>query len=206
MTVSFLLWDLTKNVWNRRSISVAAKIKIYWAVVLNILLYDCETWTTYQRHIQKLNHFHTSCLRKILSITCQKYIPDTFVVTRVFFPVSTPSWWNHSFVGPVILSTWKITDSRRNCFAANYLQPDLSASPLMAWNIWRMTETSGVKLSNVEWKSVKPEEMLQLSYAVKGTGTSSTAATIPCSHCPRFFRAPIGLISYLHTHGSRPHL
>ena len=32
-------------------------------MVLPTLLYACETWTVYQRHAKRLNHFHTSCLR-----------------------------------------------------------------------------------------------------------------------------------------------
>ena len=56
------------------------KIKVYQAVVLPTLLYGFEKWTTYQRHIKKLNHFHTTCLRKILWITWQKHIPDTEVL------------------------------------------------------------------------------------------------------------------------------
>ena len=39
----------------------------------------------------------------------------------------------------------------------------LSVTPLIACNIWRRTEKSGVKLSNVERKSVKPEESQELS-------------------------------------------
>ena len=61
------------------------QIKVNRAVVLTTLLYGCETWTTYQRHI-KLNHFHTTCLRKILSITGQKHIHDTEVLTLASLP------------------------------------------------------------------------------------------------------------------------
>ena len=83
-----------------------------------------------------------------------------------------------------MLSAWKITTSQRNCSMANYLRASTSKearksasktpwwSPwnllvplLIAWNIWRRTETSGVKLSNIEQKSVKPEETQQLSCA-----------------------------------------
>ena len=38
----------------------------------------------------------------------------------------------------------------------------------------------------------------------KGTATSATTATIPCSHCPRLFHTQIGLISHLCTHESHP--
>ena len=33
------------------------------------LLYACETWVTYKRHLQLLERFHQRCLRKILHIT-----------------------------------------------------------------------------------------------------------------------------------------
>ena len=46
------------------------------------LLYACETWTVYQRHATRLNHFHTSCLRKFLKIKGQYRIPDKEVLKR----------------------------------------------------------------------------------------------------------------------------
>ena len=57
-------------------------IKTYMAVVLTVLLYACESWTVYSRHARKLNHFHTKCLRIILSIKWQDMVPDTRVLTR----------------------------------------------------------------------------------------------------------------------------
>ena len=84
--VSVAFGRLNRNIWNRRGMSGATKIKIYCAVVLTILIYGFETCTTYQRHIKKLNHFHTTCLRKILGITWQKHIPYTKVLTRASLP------------------------------------------------------------------------------------------------------------------------
>ena len=55
---------LRTNVWERNGIRLDTKLKVYKAVVLPTLLYACETWTVYQRHAKKLNHFHLSCLRK----------------------------------------------------------------------------------------------------------------------------------------------
>ena len=51
-------------------------------MVLPPLLYACETWTVYQRHAKRLNHFHTSCLRKLLKIKWQDRIPDTEVLKK----------------------------------------------------------------------------------------------------------------------------
>ena len=58
---------LRANVWERNGIKLDTKLKVYKAVVLPTLLYACETWTVYQRHTKRLNHFHLSCLRKLSS-------------------------------------------------------------------------------------------------------------------------------------------
>ena len=51
-------------------------------IYMSTLLYACETWTVYQRHAKRLNHFHLSCLRKLLKIKWQDKIPDTEVLTK----------------------------------------------------------------------------------------------------------------------------
>ena len=73
---------LRTNVWERNGIRLYTKLKVYKAVVLPTLLYACETWIVYQRHPKKLNHFHLSCLRKILKIRWQDKIPDTDVLKK----------------------------------------------------------------------------------------------------------------------------
>ena len=73
---------LCDSVWDRSGIRLDTKLKVYKAVVLPTLLYACETWTVYQLHTKRLNHFHTSCLRKILKIKWQDRIPDTEVLKR----------------------------------------------------------------------------------------------------------------------------
>ena len=71
---------------DRQGISQETKLKVYVTVVLTILLYACESWTVYSRHARKLNHFHTKCLRIILSIKWQDMVPDTEVLTRAGIP------------------------------------------------------------------------------------------------------------------------
>ena len=71
---------LRDSVWDRSGIRLDRKLKVYKAVVLPTLLYACETWTVYQRHAKILNHFNTSCPRKLLKIKWQDRIPDTEVL------------------------------------------------------------------------------------------------------------------------------
>ena len=67
---------LRGSVWDRSGIRLDTKLNVYKAVVLPTLLYAFETWTVYQRYAKRLNHFHTSCLRKLLKIKWQDRIPD----------------------------------------------------------------------------------------------------------------------------------
>jgi len=41
------------------------KIAIYKAICISILLYGCESWTPYRRHIKTLEVFHIRCLKSI---------------------------------------------------------------------------------------------------------------------------------------------
>lgn len=65
---------LHSNVCDRKGISFDPKLKVYWAIVLPMLFYACETWTVYQRHAKKLQHFQTTCLRKLLGIKFQNKV------------------------------------------------------------------------------------------------------------------------------------
>ena len=70
------------SVRDRTGIKLDTKLKVYKAVVLPTLLYACVTWRIYQRHAKRLNHFHTSCLRKLLKVKWQDRILDTEVLKR----------------------------------------------------------------------------------------------------------------------------
>ena len=71
---------LRGSIWDQSGIRLATKLKVYRSVELPTPLYACETWTVYQRHAKRLNHFHTSCLRKLLKDKWQDKIPDTEVL------------------------------------------------------------------------------------------------------------------------------
>nr|VZI50623.1 unnamed protein product [Spirometra erinaceieuropaei] len=55
---------------------------MYKAVILSTLLYGAEIWTVYAKQTRRLNHFHLSCLRRILRLNWQDRIPDTDVLER----------------------------------------------------------------------------------------------------------------------------
>nr|VZI45680.1 unnamed protein product [Spirometra erinaceieuropaei] len=55
---------------------------MYKVVILPTLLYGAETWTVYTKQARRLNHFHLSCLRRILRLNWQDQILDTDVMER----------------------------------------------------------------------------------------------------------------------------
>nr|VZI04404.1 unnamed protein product [Spirometra erinaceieuropaei] len=75
-------YRLQSTVWNRHGLQLSTKLKMYMAVILPTLLYGAETWTVYTKQARRLNHFHLSCLRRILRLNSQGRIPDTDVLER----------------------------------------------------------------------------------------------------------------------------
>ena len=73
---------LRSRVLNNKNIKLATKIKVYKAVVLTSLLYGCETWTLYRKHLKQLERFHMRALRSILGVKWQDKISNLEVLDR----------------------------------------------------------------------------------------------------------------------------
>jgi len=73
---------LETRLWKERGVRLSTKVAVYKAVVITTLLYGCESWITYRRHICSLDQFHMRCLHRIARITWQDKIPNTEVLQR----------------------------------------------------------------------------------------------------------------------------
>ena len=60
---------LKRPILQNKNLTVITKRTVYKAVVLSVLLYGAETWTTKAVHIRRLNSFHNRCVRSILGVT-----------------------------------------------------------------------------------------------------------------------------------------
>ncbi|KAL8569000.1 hypothetical protein ACOMHN_038524 [Nucella lapillus] len=76
------LGRLRARVLNQHNIQLSTNLKVYKTIVLTSLLYGCETWTLYRRHIRQLEHFHMRSLRSILGIKWQDRITNLEVLDR----------------------------------------------------------------------------------------------------------------------------
>ena len=76
------LGRLRVKVLQQKGVMQTTKLKIYRAVVLSSLLYGCETWTLYRRHIKQLEKFHNRSLRMIMNIRWQDKITNLEVLDR----------------------------------------------------------------------------------------------------------------------------
>ena len=73
---------LYSRLWNIAGVRSETKLKVYHAVVIPSLLYACETWTYYRRHIRLLDNFNQICLTRILHIKEQNRITNVKVLMR----------------------------------------------------------------------------------------------------------------------------
>ena len=76
------LGRLRNRLLNHHNVTLDTKLKVYRAVVLPSLLYGCETWSVYRRHLKQLERFHQRALRSILGIRWQDRATNTEVFKR----------------------------------------------------------------------------------------------------------------------------
>ena len=74
--------SLRSKVFSNKHLKLSTKIQVYEAVCISSLLYGAETWTIYRRHLAQLEHFHISCLQKILGLTWKDRITHTQIFDR----------------------------------------------------------------------------------------------------------------------------
>ena len=60
--------SLRRVVWYRKCIPVQAKVRIFKACILPVLLYESEIWCLKAVEEQRLNTFYMKCLRTLLGV------------------------------------------------------------------------------------------------------------------------------------------
>lgn len=73
---------LRHRVFTNKHLRLYTKIAVFRAVVVSTLLYSCECWTPYRRHVRQLESFQARCLMRILGLTWEDYVPHVEVLIR----------------------------------------------------------------------------------------------------------------------------
>ncbi|XP_047544636.1 uncharacterized protein LOC125076937 [Vanessa atalanta] len=73
---------LRTRVFRSHDLKLMTKIGVYMSVVLPNLLYSCETWVLYRKHIRTLDRFHLKCLRDIMNIRWSDCVRNTNVLRK----------------------------------------------------------------------------------------------------------------------------
>ena len=199
---------LRGSIWDWSGIRLDKKLKVYRSLVLPTLLYACETWTVYQRHAKRLNHLHTSCLRKLLKIKWQDRIPDTEVLkwagmqsVHTLLKLAQLRWTGHVTRMPDELLPKKILYGelqigKRSHGGQKKRYKDTLKAPLKDFNI-PTDRVMGTDCTGSN-KVVRPHK--KGCWWIQSKKNQRSRADLFCAICNRQFRTKIGLISHLRTH------
>ena len=220
---------LRKSVWERRGLSLKTKLKVYSAVVLTSLLYGSETWTVYTRHARQLNHFHLTCLRRLLRIKWQEKIPDTEVLERAgqisvqtLLLKSQARWAGHVVRMsddrlPKQLLYGELKEGKRTVGGQKKRYKDTLKSTLKELKIstdnweavasdrpaWRTAVRTGAR--SAESRRITAAQSKRAARKARAASSADLAPTVPCPTCGRFLRSRAGLAGHMRVHRPRQH-
>ena len=218
--------NLREKVWEREGLSTQTKLKVYKAVILPSLLYSCETWTVYSRHLKSLNSFHLKCLRKILKICWQDKVPDTEVLHRAdmtsihtLISKNQLRWSGHVVRMddnrlPKRIFYGELATGKRTTGGQYKRYKDTLKASLKNFNInpdtWENLAAIRTSWCSEIWRGATQHENIRIKKAedkrAERKNRMYTKSSIPNSTdfvyhtCQRHFRARIGLISHTRTH------
>nr|VZI34593.1 unnamed protein product [Spirometra erinaceieuropaei] len=217
---------LQSTVWNRHGLQLSTKLKMYKAVILPTLLYGEETWTVYTRQACRLNHFHLSCLRRILRLNWQDRIRDTDVLERTgMLSICTIlrqmhlRWSGHLVrmgderLPKPLFCVDVATGSRRQAAAAqaavSHINPDTTTdttptSPESSDEDQDYTcpHCDRTFTSHIGLVGHLRIHRTETGEPVPGAPTYTHRTRLHCPHCPRTFRHRVGLFGHMRTHES----
>nr|VZI21262.1 unnamed protein product [Spirometra erinaceieuropaei] len=184
---------LQSTVWNRHGLHLSTKLKMYKAVILPTLLYGAETWAVYTRQARRLNHFHLSCLRRVLRLNWQDRIPDTEVLER------TGILSIYSMLRQMQLRWNGHLDTLKSSLKRLQINPTNWEELARDRPTWRRTVKTGAAIyeaNRIAAAKVKCEARKSQLRPIR----NAAAQPLPtCPRCQRTFRARIGLVGHLRT-------
>ena len=211
---------LKDRVFSERGFRTATKILVYKAVILTTLLYGCETWVAYRRHVKVLEQFQQRILRAILGVHWQYRITNARILEQAdttSIVRSQLSWAGHvrrmpdTRVPKQLLYAELSSGKRKTCGQWKRYKDQLKANlkkcemDLQLQTTaedrayWRRTSRMGV--ANLERKRITTEaEKRERRKNREYDNDTADSAVCVCNVCGRICRSAIGLYSHQRTH------
>nr|VZI38537.1 unnamed protein product [Spirometra erinaceieuropaei] len=222
---------LQSTVWNCHGLQLSTKLRMYKVVILPILLYGAETWTLYAKQARRLNHFHLSCLRRILRLNWQDRIPHTDVLERTGI-LSIHSmlrqmqlrWSGHLvrmdderlpkrlFYGDVAIGSRRqggqirrYKDNLKSSLKRLQINPTNWDELARDRPTWRRTVKTGAAIHEANRIAAAKAKREARKSQLRPVRNAAAQPLPTCPRCQRTFRARIGLVGHLRTNcASRP--
>nr|VZI34581.1 unnamed protein product [Spirometra erinaceieuropaei] len=214
---------LQSTVWNRRGFQLSTKLKMYKAVILPTQLYGAETWTVYAKQARRLNHFHLSCLRRILRLKWQDRIPDTDVLERTgilsIYAILRQiqlRWSGHLvrmdderlpkrlFYGDVATGSRRqggqirrYKDTLKSSLKCLQINPTNWEELALDRPAWRRTVKTGAAIYEANRIAAAKAKREARKSQLRPVSNAAAQPLPTCPRCQRTFRARIGLVGHL---------
>ena len=210
-------------VFSERGFRTATKILVYKAVILTTLLYGCETWVAYRRHVKVLEQFQQRILRWILGVHWQDRITNASILEQA----DTTSIEAHCQVTAELGWTcqtharYPSTETATVCRAfirkrktggqwkrcKDQLKANLKKCEMeLQWEnraddqaCWQRTSRMGV--ANLEQRRITMEaQKRERRKNRENDNDTADSTSCLCNVCGRISRSAIGLYSHQRTH------
>nr|VZI49834.1 unnamed protein product [Spirometra erinaceieuropaei] len=198
-------------------------MKMYKAVILPTLLYGAETWTVYAKQARLLNHFHLSCLRRILRLNWQDRIPDTNVLERTgilsihaILRQMQLRWSGHLvrmdderlpkrlFYGDVATGSRRqggqirrYKDTLKSSLKRLQINPTNWEELALDRPTWRRTVKTGAAIYEANRSAAAKAKREARKSQLRPVRNAAAQPLPTCPRCQRTFRARIGLVGHL---------
>ena len=217
------LGRLRVRVLEQHNIQQATKLKVYKTVVLSSLLYGCETWTWYRRHIRLLERFHMRSLRSILGIKWHDKITNLEVLEdagttsiEAMILKAQLRWTGHVIRMedsriPKQLLYGELCQGKRkqggpvkrfkDCVKANIAHAGLCPKQLEEAAQDRCGWRELIRVAHTNFEERRQQRITEARARRKAPrDTSVHSEQFCCPHCRRACRSRIGLQSHLRVH------
>ena len=215
---------LRRRVFQNKNLHLCTKVSVYQAICTTTLLYSCEAWVTYSRHIKALEQFHIRCLQRILGITWRDRVPHAEILSKTNCRSIEATITQHQlrWLGHVVRmpsdrlprrvlygqlhhgrrsaggQKKRYKDQMKTALKKCKIRPEALEDVAADRNTWRQLCHDGTRLLEEERTARRQERRLRRNTPTAAVATTTTTYT--CPTCNRTCGSRIGLFKHRTTH------